>query len=97
MLVAERNRLYLARQLLNKIHCDDNTPVYTIHAEVEGIGCLQNFSALLKIAKEEGIQFCPLSELLPNDTATLPAGKIVRGTCPGREGWIGLQYTGCNV
>ncbi|MBP2170833.1 undecaprenyl phosphate-alpha-L-ara4FN deformylase [Erwinia toletana] len=77
--------------ILEQIRQDRGTPVYTIHAEVEGIVMHQQFSELLRLAEREGIQFCPLSELLPDDLSALPTGKIVRGTLPGREGWLGCQ------
>ncbi|RWR02637.1 4-deoxy-4-formamido-L-arabinose-phospho-UDP deformylase [[Pantoea] beijingensis] len=79
------------RFILDKIHQDKGTPVYTIHAEVEGMVMRKSFSELLVMAAAEGVQFCPLSELLPDDLTTLPTGKIVRGTIPGREGWLGCQ------
>lgn len=77
--------------ILARIHADQGTPVYTIHAEVEGISQLQAFSELLQRAKEQGLQFCPLSELLPQDVNTLPTGKIIRGHIAGREGWLGCE------
>lgn len=79
------------RFILDKIHQDQGVPVYTIHAEVEGIAMHKLFNALLRLAREEGIEFCPLSELLPEDLSTLPKGRIVRGNLPGREGWLGYQ------
>lgn len=81
------------RYILDCIHRDTGTPVYTIHAEVEGIAYQADFAALLHMAAQEGIQFCPLSEMLPEDLGTLPFGKIVRDEMPGREGWLGYQQT----
>ena len=79
--------------ILDRMKQDRGTPVYTIHAEVEGIAMGDIFSELLMRAEQEGIQFCPLSELLPEDLSCLPTGKIVRGSLPGREGWIGCQQS----
>ncbi|EHM50311.1 MAG: 4-deoxy-4-formamido-L-arabinose-phosphoundecaprenol deformylase [Yokenella regensburgei] len=79
------------RYLLDQIHQDKGVPVYTIHAEVEGgIGAAQ-FADLLVQAEREGITFCPLSQLLPDDFSTLPVGKVVRGEIAGREGWLGRE------
>ncbi len=74
--------------LLNRIQRDKGTPVYTIHAEVEGCAYQHNFVDLLKRAAQEGVTFCPLSELL---SGTLPLGQVVRGNIAGREGWLGCQ------
>lgn len=79
------------RYILDKIHYDAGTPVYTIHAEVEGIALSGQFANLLAQAEQEGIRFCPLSELLPPDVSTLPLGRVVRGTLAGRDGWLGCQ------
>ncbi len=66
-------------RLLNRILRDKGTPVYTIHAEVEGCAYQHNFVDLLKRAAQEGcLTFCPLSELL---SETLPLGQVVRGYC----------------
>lgn len=62
------------------------SPVYTIHAESEGIVGVTDFADLLRRAGKSGIQFCPLSELIPEDLSTLPVGEIVRGHFAGREG-----------
>ncbi|ACS87770.1 4-deoxy-4-formamido-L-arabinose-phosphoundecaprenol deformylase [Musicola paradisiaca] len=79
------------RYILDKIHQDKGTPVYTIHAEVEGIVMSEQFNELLALAEQEGIRFCPLSELLPDDLSSLPVGRVVRGSLAGRDGWLGCQ------
>ncbi|WP_343550337.1 4-deoxy-4-formamido-L-arabinose-phosphoundecaprenol deformylase [Pantoea sp.] len=77
--------------ILEQMLAAQGSPVYTIHAEVEGIVGLKAFADLLVRAEQNGIRFCPLSELLPDDLSTLPEGKVVRGHIPGREGWLGCQ------
>lgn len=77
--------------ILARIRSDHGTPVYTIHAEVEGIVMAAEFDRLLTRAAAEGITFCPLGELLPADPSTLPLGRIARGSVPGRDGWLGIQ------
>jgi undecaprenyl phosphate-alpha-L-ara4FN deformylase len=77
--------------ILEQMQAATGSPVYTIHAEVEGIVGLKAFADLLVRAEQNGIRFCPLSELLPDDLSTLPQGYVVRGNVPGREGWLGCQ------
>lgn len=78
---------YILGRMLN----DAGTPVYTIHAEVEGIAYRDTFEDLLKRAADAGIVFCPLGELLPENLRSIPSGKVVRGEIAGREGWLGCQ------
>lgn len=77
--------------ILEKMLTATGSPVYTIHAEVEGIVGLKAFADLLKRAEQHNIQFCPLSALLPDDLSTLPQCNVVRGHLAGREGWLGCQ------
>ncbi|WP_205298031.1 4-deoxy-4-formamido-L-arabinose-phosphoundecaprenol deformylase [Pantoea sp. Cy-639] len=65
--------------------------VYTIHAEVEGILMAQDFRQLLADARQRGITFKPLGDLLPSSLDTLPIACVQRGVLDGREGWLGVQ------
>ncbi|MGX9742730.1 4-deoxy-4-formamido-L-arabinose-phosphoundecaprenol deformylase [Pseudocitrobacter corydidari] len=78
--------------LIKRIQQDKGVPVYTIHAEVEGIAFAAQFDALLTLARENDIHFCPLSQLLPDDISRLPVGSIERGEIAGREGWLGVEH-----
>ncbi len=77
------------QHIIDLINAASTPQVYTIHAEVEGIAKAEVFRQLLTLAAENGIEFCPLSDLLPADLSVLPKGRLVKGLQPGREGWLG--------
>ncbi len=64
--------------------------VLTIHAEVEGIVCLEMFRDFVSKATSRGVSFVPLGTLLRNGPETEPA-VIVRQELPGREGWVACR------
>jgi undecaprenyl phosphate-alpha-L-ara4FN deformylase len=64
--------------------------VLTIHAEVEGMTCLDLFDRFVCVALSKGITFVPLGSLLQRSAVTDP-GVILPGEVPGREGWVACQ------
>lgn len=64
--------------------------VLTIHAEAEGIVCRGLFQDFLARAQALGIGFVPLGKIM-SGPASIPTGRIVPGTVPGREGWVAVQ------
>jgi undecaprenyl phosphate-alpha-L-ara4FN deformylase len=64
--------------------------VLTVHAEVEGIACLEMFEQFVKRASSKGFSFVPLGVLLEeypqSDPTTIAAREI-----PGRQGWVCCQ------
>jgi undecaprenyl phosphate-alpha-L-ara4FN deformylase len=64
--------------------------VLTIHAEVEGIVCKEMFAKFIKLCKDRNYKLVPLGELVES-SGTLPLRKIIKGSLPGRSGWISLQ------
>jgi undecaprenyl phosphate-alpha-L-ara4FN deformylase len=70
----------------------DALNVHTIHAETEGMGQLDSFTALIRALKEQGARFVQLREIaLRLNRAELPACEVIRTTMPGRAGWISAQ------
>jgi undecaprenyl phosphate-alpha-L-ara4FN deformylase len=70
----------------------DALNVHTIHAETEGLGQLESFTALVRALKDRGTKFVQLREVASRlDRAELPACEVVRSTLPGRAGWISAQ------
>lgn len=64
--------------------------VLTIHAEVEGMACLEMFEQFIRRACSKGFLFVPLRVLLEEYSQRDPAA-IVAGEIPGRQGWICCQ------
>lgn len=70
----------------------DNLNVLTVHAEVEGIVCLQMFEQFVKTALAQGHRFLPLGALL-DESLHVGAARIASGEIRGREGWVACQET----
>ncbi|MBW2707982.1 MAG: 4-deoxy-4-formamido-L-arabinose-phosphoundecaprenol deformylase [Deltaproteobacteria bacterium] len=64
--------------------------VLTIHAEVEGIVCLDMFEGFLKSVRSMGAKMVPLGQLL-NNTPEIETATIEPREIPGREGWVACQ------
>jgi peptidoglycan/xylan/chitin deacetylase (PgdA/CDA1 family) len=71
---------------------DDALNVHTIHAETEGMGQLEAFSALVRALKANGARFVRLGDVAAGlKSGELPVLPIIRTTLPGRAGWISAQ------
>jgi len=66
--------------------------VLTIHAEVEGIVCLDMFENFINMAQSKGASFIPLGAFL-SDSLTADRATIAAREIPGREGWVACQST----
>jgi undecaprenyl phosphate-alpha-L-ara4FN deformylase len=64
--------------------------VLTIHAEVEGIVCLDMFERFLKSVRSMGAKLVPLGQLL-NGAPPIKTAVIEPREIPGREGWVACQ------
>ncbi|MGA6973072.1 MAG: polysaccharide deacetylase family protein [Candidatus Binatus sp.] len=70
----------------------DALNVHTIHAETEGMGQLENFTALVRALKEQGAKFVQLRDVAWRlNRKELPACEVIRTSLPGRAGWISAQ------
>lgn len=71
---------------------DERLNVLTTHAEVEGMGQLETFRALLRALKKRGARFLRLEEVARRlQSETLPVCEVIRSTVPGRAGWVSAQ------
>ena len=64
--------------------------VLTVHAEVEGIACLEMFEQFVGRAREKGFSFVSLKTLLEEYPQSDPVA-IVAKEIPGRQGWVCCQ------
>jgi undecaprenyl phosphate-alpha-L-ara4FN deformylase len=64
--------------------------VLTIHAEAEGIACLDMFEQFVKTACSKGFSFVPLKALFEEYPQTYPAVIVMR-EIRGRQGWVCCQ------
>ncbi len=72
---------------------DGEDHVLTIHTESEGGAKAALFERFLDAALAEGHAFEPLGAWLDARLAqhsTLPTGRIMKGSVPGREGWLAI-------
>jgi undecaprenyl phosphate-alpha-L-ara4FN deformylase len=71
---------------------DDALNVHTIHAETEGMGQLECFTALVRALKDRGARFIQMREIAARlNHAELPVCEVIRAFLPGRAGWISAQ------
>ena len=82
------NRNY--NEYLINLFKPDQLNVLTIHAEAEGISCLGLFQDFLKKARQQGITFFPLKDML-NSSKPIGTSAIVQWKVNGRDGWISFQ------
>jgi len=68
----------------------DQLNVLTIHAEVEGIGCVNLFQDFLIKAKQRGITFSTLGDIHAK-AGKIEESKMDRGLVAGRDGWLACQ------
>ena len=68
----------------------DRLNVLTIHAEVEGIACLDLFEDFLDKAGQRGMVFEPIGDM-PDWNLEITESGIYQAAVPGRDGWVTRQ------
>ena len=68
----------------------DRLNVLTIHAEVEGIICLEMFEDFIKKIIKKSISIIPLKDFLKTDVEIKPS-MVIQKKIKGREGMIAMQ------
>ena len=72
----------------------DQPNVFTLHAEIEGMGRRALFRELLAACKQAGVEFIRMDDLaneLLADRAAIPVRDQVMGTIDGRTGVVAMQ------
>jgi len=64
--------------------------VLTIHAEAEGLSCLDLFTDFLAQAAQRQVRFLALGDLLAN-CPDIPTAPMLKRQIPGRDGWLSWQ------
>ncbi|MGO9605499.1 MAG: polysaccharide deacetylase family protein [Candidatus Binataceae bacterium] len=66
--------------------------VHTIHAETEGMGQLESFTAMVRALKDRSARFVRMDEIAARlNRAELPVCEVIRTELPGRAGWVAGQ------
>ena len=69
-----------------------HAPVYTLHAELEGMKLLPAFEQLLHGWRAQGYVPTTSREIFEQlDVKQLPVHRMIRGTVPGRSGTLMVQ------
>ncbi len=64
--------------------------VLTIHAEAEGLSCLDLFADFLTQAAQRQVRFLALGDLVA-DYPNIPQAPMLHKEIPGRDGWLSWQ------
>jgi peptidoglycan/xylan/chitin deacetylase (PgdA/CDA1 family) len=78
--------------LLERTRSPRHGQVFTLHAELEGMKLLPVFRRLIEGWRAQGYQLVAMRTLFAAlDMARLPAGRVLRGSVPGRSGALAVQ------
>lgn len=73
---------------------EDRPNIFTLHAEIEGMGKRPLYRALLRACADRGVQFIRLEDLARECLAQrdrIPVGDLVQGPVDGRSGLLAVQ------
>jgi undecaprenyl phosphate-alpha-L-ara4FN deformylase len=80
------------QRLLERTHAPEESHVFTLHAELEGMKLLPVLQRLMQGWRSQGHQLVSMRTLLAGLTiAELPAGTVRAGKVPGRSGVLAVQ------